>query len=101
VLLPESIAAVSAARINRMQTSFNLAYDSARASIGLTIPTIAVLSFWLPNSLVLGLEPVQLVLFTLSVVIALLTVAPGRAKTLQSWVHLSILTAFVFLSVRP
>jgi Ca2+:H+ antiporter len=101
VLLPESIAAVTAARVNRMQTSLNLAYGSAMASIGLTIPTIAVLSFWLPYPLVLGLEPVQLVLFSLTVVIALLTVAPGRAKTLQGWVQLSILAAFIFLSIRP
>jgi Ca2+:H+ antiporter len=101
VLLPESIAAVSAARHNRMQTSLNLAYGSAMASIGLTIPTIAVLSFWLPDKLALGLEPVHMVLFALSVVIALLTVIPGRAKTLQGWVHLSLLAAFLFLSVRP
>jgi Ca2+:H+ antiporter len=101
VLLPESIAAVRAARFNRMQTSLNLAYGSAMASIGLTIPTIAVVSFWLPVKLALGLEPVHMVLLALSVVIAMLTVIPGRAKTLQGWVHLGILAAFLFLSIRP
>lgn len=101
VLLPESIAAVGAARINRMQTSLNLAYGSAIASIGLTIPTIAVVSFWLPVKLSLGLEPVHMVLLALSVVVAMLTVIPGRAKSLQGWVHLGILTAFLFLSIRP
>ena len=44
VLLPESIAAVKAASRNRLQTSLNLAYGSAMASIGLTIPTIAIAS---------------------------------------------------------
>lgn len=42
VLAPESLAAVRNARLNRVQVSLNLAYGSAMASIGLTIPTIAV-----------------------------------------------------------
>jgi Ca2+:H+ antiporter len=37
VLLPETLAAVRAARQGRMQISLNLAYGSAMASIGLTI----------------------------------------------------------------
>ena len=41
VLLPETVAAVRAARANRLQTSLNLAYGSALASIGLTIPAVA------------------------------------------------------------
>src|SRR5262245_50488787 len=44
ILLPETIAAVRAARQSRMQISLNLAFGSAMASIGLTIPTIAVAS---------------------------------------------------------
>jgi Ca2+:H+ antiporter len=101
VLLPESIAAVKAARSDRMQISLNLAYGSAMASIGLTIPTIAVASFWLPYGLELGLNSVQITLFVLSALVAVLTVMPGRAKTLQGWVHLAILAAFLFLSIRP
>ena len=42
VLLPETLAAVRAARRDRVQTSLNLALGSAMASIGLTIPAIAV-----------------------------------------------------------
>lgn len=101
VLLPESIAAVKAASRNRLQTSLNLAYGSAMASIGLTIPTIAVASIWIPGPLALGLEPVHMVLLILSAVIAILTVTPGRAKTLQGWVHLVLLAAFLFLSITP
>jgi Ca2+:H+ antiporter len=44
VLLPESLAAFRAARANRLQTSLNLALGSALASIGLTIPAVAVVS---------------------------------------------------------
>ena len=101
VLLPESIAAIKAAKADRMQISMNLAYGSAMASIGLTIPTIAVASAWLPYGLELGLAPIQIVLLVLSGAVAMLTVVPGRAKTLQGWLHLSILAAFIFLSVSP
>ncbi|WP_197364156.1 calcium:proton antiporter, partial [Streptomyces clavuligerus] len=54
VLLPETLAAARAARRNRLQTSLNLAYGSAIASIGLTIPSIALASIWLSGPLVLG-----------------------------------------------
>ena len=41
ILLPETLAAMRAAQRDRMQISLNLAFGSAIASIGLTIPTIA------------------------------------------------------------
>ena len=101
VLLPESIAAARAAARNRVQTSLNLAYGSAMASIGLTIPVIAVASIWLDGPLVLGLEPMQMVLLVVSVITAVLTVVPGRAKSLHGLVHLVLFAAFVFLSIKP
>jgi Ca2+:H+ antiporter len=101
VLLPEGIAASRAALRNRVQTSLNLAFGSAMASIGLTIPAIAIASIWLPGPLVLGLGPVQLVIFILTVAVATLTVVPGRATRLQGIVHLVIFGSFVFLAIKP
>ena len=101
VLLPETLAAVRAAARDRVQISLNLAYGSAMASIGLTIPAIAVASIWLSGPLELGLGPTQLVLLALTVVVSILTVVPGRATPLQGGVHLSILAAFIFLAVSP
>ena len=101
VLLPETLAAARAARGNRIQTSLNLALGSAMASIGLTIPAIAVASIWLDGPLLLGLGPVQMVLLALTVVVSVLTVVPGRATRLQGGVHLVLLAAFVFLAVNP
>ena len=73
VLLPETIAAARAAFRDRIQTSFNLAYGSSIASIGLTIPVIAVASIWLDGSLVLGLDSAQIVLLALTAVVSVLT----------------------------
>ena len=101
VLAPETIAAVRAAARNRVQVSLNLALGSAMASIGLTIPAIAVASIWLDGPLELGLNQLQTVLLLLTAAVAILTVVPGRTKTLQGGVHLVLLAAFLFLTVAP
>jgi Ca2+:H+ antiporter len=101
VLLPETVAAVRAALRNRLQTSVNLALGSALASIGLTIPAIAVASVWLSGPLALGLGGKEMVLFALTVVTSMLTLATGRAMLLQGAVHLMVFSAFLFLAVSP
>ncbi|MGI5484439.1 calcium:proton antiporter [Streptomyces lavendofoliae] len=101
VLLPETLAAARAARRDRVQTSLNLAYGSAIASIGLTVPAIALASVWLSGPLVLGLGPLHLALLTLTAAVSALTVVPGRATLLQGGVHLVLFAAFVFLSFSP
>jgi len=101
VLAPETLAAAGNASRNRVQTSLNLGLGSAMASIGLTIPAIAVASIWLDGPLLLGLGATQMVLLGLTVVVGVLTVVPGRATRLQGAVHLVLLAAFLFLAVNP
>lgn len=101
VLAPETLAAVRAAQRERVQISLNLGYGSAMASIGLTIPALAVASIWLKGRLVLGLGPTQLVLLTLTVLVSTLTVVPGRATRLQGGIHIVLLAAFLFLAIKP
>jgi len=101
VLLPESLAAVRAARDNRLQTSLNLALGSALASIGLTIPAVAAVSITLGTPLTLGLDPKETVLLALTVLVGVVTLGTGRTTVLQGMVHLVILAVFLFLSVVP
>jgi Ca2+:H+ antiporter len=101
VLLPETLAAVRAARRHRLQISLNLAFGSAMASIGLTIPAIAVASIWLPEPLHLGLDATHIVLLALTCIVTVLTVVTGRATLLQAGVHLALLAAYLFLSFSP
>jgi Ca2+:H+ antiporter len=101
VLLPETVAAARAARRERVQTSLNLALGSAMASIGLTIPAIAVASIWLDGPLELGLGATQTVLLAITVVVGVLTVVPGRATLQQGGVHLALFGAFLFLAASP
>jgi Ca2+:H+ antiporter len=101
VLLPEGIAALGAARANRLQTSLNLALGSALASIGMTIPAVAVVSVLLDQKLVMGLPEEEMVLLILTLFISTLTLATGRTTVLQGAIHVVIFSMFVLLSIRP
>lgn len=101
ILLPESVAALRAAHRGEMQTSLNLSLGSALASIGLTIPAIAVASIWLDGPIVLGLGGKEIVLLALTAVISSLTFGSGQATLLQGAQHLAVFSAFVFLAVFP
>ena len=101
VLLPESGAAIVAARANRIQTSLNLALGSAIASIGLTIPVVGAVSLYLGQELILGLGNQEMVLLALTLIASTLTLSTGRATILQGAVHLVIFGVFLLLSAVP
>lgn len=101
VLMPEGIASLRAARANRLQTSLNLALDSALASLCLTIPIVALVSLALSQTLVLGLDGELTVLLVLTLFMSSITLATGRTTVLQGGVHLVIFAAFLTLAAVP
>jgi Ca2+:H+ antiporter len=101
VLAPEGVSAIKAAYAGRTQKSLNLAYGSAMASIGLTIPVIAVLSLVFGFNVVLGLGGKEIVLLAITLIVSTLTIVPGRATVLQGGVHLALFGAFLVLAVSP
>jgi Ca2+:H+ antiporter len=101
VLLPESLAALRAARVNRLQTSLNLALGSALASIGLTIPAVAVVSIVLHQPLALGLSEKDQYLLLLTLLVSVITLGTGRTTVLQGVVHLVIFAVFLFFALVP
>ena len=101
VLLPETVAAVRAARNDRMQTSFNLALGSALATIGLTIPVVAAISIFIGLPLALGLPAKEITLLALTLLLTSMTLASGRATVLQGAVHLVVFAVFLFLAMVP
>jgi Ca2+:H+ antiporter len=101
VLLPETTAATRAAWDNRLQTSLNLVFGSALASIGLTIPAISYAAYRWESPLSLGLESKNVVLLALSFVVASNTLVSGRTHVMHGTVHLVIFAAFLFLAVVP
>jgi Ca2+:H+ antiporter len=101
VLLPETIAAARSVKRGDVQKSFNLAYGSAMASIGLTIPVIAIVSLVRHGSLTLGLAPSDIGLLAISVAVGILTVAPGKATLLQGGLHLALFAGCIVLAANP
>jgi Ca2+:H+ antiporter len=101
VLLPEGLAAVRAAQLNRLQTSLNLALGSALATIGLTIPAVAVVSIVIGQPLELGLDGKDQALLALTLLIGVITLGTGRTTVLQGIVHLVIFAVFLFFAVVP
>ena len=101
ILLPESVAAVAAARKNDLQKSINLALGSSLATIGLTIPAVAVAAWALDKQLVLGLDAQGMVLLGLTFVLSMLTFGTGRTNILFGLVHVVVFAVFVFLVFVP
>jgi Ca2+:H+ antiporter len=101
ILLPESVSAVSAARKNDLQKSINLALGSSLATIGLTIPAVAVAAYALNMQLVLGIPLQEVVLLALTLVLGMLTLGTGRTNILFGLVHLVVFAVFLFLVFVP
>jgi Ca2+:H+ antiporter len=101
VLLPEGVSAIRAALNNRLQTSMNLAFGSALASIGLTIPVVVAVTIALDLPLVLGLQAKDMILLVLSLVVCAIGLGNGRTNMMQGAVQVVIFTAFLFLSLVP
>lgn len=101
ILLPEAIAAIIAARKNRLQTSINLSLGSALASIGLTIPAVAIVCLLMGMPVILGLDIKSIVLLGLSVFIVILSLSSGKSNIVYGVVLLVNLFAFIFLMIYP
>src|SRR5690349_16825552 len=101
ILLPESVAAIGAARRNDLQKSINLALGSSLATIGLTVPAVAVVAYTLDKELVLGLNAQDMVLLLLTFVISMLTFGTGRTNILFGLVHMLVFAVFLFMVFVP
>jgi Ca2+:H+ antiporter len=101
VLLPEVGIAVRAARQNDLQRSINAALGSTLATIGLTIPAVAMVTLVLDQQLVLGLDAEHTVLLVLTFAISFLSFGTGRTNILMGFVHLVMFAMFLFLTLVP
>jgi len=101
ILLPEGLAAFRAARKNRLQTSLNLALGSALASIGLTIPAVAIVSVFTGFSVTLGIDTKSTLLLILALFTNMLSFGTGRTTILQGVVLLVIFAVYLFTTVVP
>jgi Ca2+:H+ antiporter len=101
ILLPEGVTAIAAARNNDLQKSINLALGSSLATIGLTVPAVAVAAYALDKQLVLGLSEQNMVELFLTFVLSMLTFGTGRTNILFGLLHMVVFAIFVFLVFVP
>ncbi len=101
VLMPEGFASLRAAFNNRLQTSLNLALGSALATIGLTIPVVALVALTANLTLTLGLDSKSIVLLVLSLFITALSTITGRVTIMQGAVHCVLFLTYLFMTIVP
>lgn len=101
ILLPEGLAAYRAARRNKLQTSLNLALGSALASIGLTIPAVAIVAMSTGLTITLGIDMKSTVLLILALFTVTLSFGTGRTTIMQGVVLLVLFAVYLFTTIVP
>jgi Ca2+:H+ antiporter len=97
ILSPESLSATRAALANDLQRSINILLGSVLASIGLTIPAVLTIGMITGKTVMLGLQPPDMVLLVLTLAVCGLTFTSNRTNVLMGAVHLLLFLAYVML----
>lgn len=101
ILLPEGLAAYKSAKQDRLQTSLNLAIGSALASIGLTIPAVAIVSYFTGLTVALGIDAKSTLLLVLSLATVYISISSGRTNIQQGIVLLVLFATYLFTTIAP
>ena len=97
VLSPEAMGAAKAAIANKLQRTVNIALGSALATIGMTIPAVLAVSLFTGRAIELGLDPVDIVLLILTLLVWAVNFGAGRANILQGALHLILFISYIIL----
>lgn len=101
VLLPESLNSIRAARRNALQTSLNGALGSVVATIGLTVPAVALMSLATDREIMFGLNERDSAMLLLTLMLSVVSFGAGRTNVLTGLVHLVVFATYVFLLFVP
>ncbi|MEQ8332613.1 sodium-potassium/proton antiporter ChaA [Nisaea sp.] len=101
VLMPEGLAALRAARANRLQRSVNLLLGAALSTIGLTVPAALAISLVIAQPITLGLDDTSMVMLFLTLLMSSMTFGGIRTSVLQGAVHLVLFFAYLMLIFSP
>lgn len=101
VLAPESLAAIRAAQRDDLQTSVNMAFGSALAAVGLTIPAVAAVSLLFGLPLARGVDAKTITLLALALSVTAVGMSRGRITVLHGMVHLVIFATYLFTTIVP
>ncbi|MDG2422840.1 MAG: hypothetical protein P8M22_02545 [Phycisphaerales bacterium] len=97
VLSPEGLAALAAARANKIQRVMNISLGSGLATIGLTIPAVLAIGLITGEPIQLGLDLVDTILLCLTLALCVINFQGGRTNMMQGFVHLLVFAAWIVL----
>ena len=97
VLAPESLGAVRAALTNDLQRAVNILLGSVLATIGLTIPAVLAFGLLSHKPIILGLDPIDMTMLSLTLVLSTITFSSSRTNVLLGAVHLLLFFAYLML----
>lgn len=101
VLLPESLNSIRAAHRNALQSSLNGALGSVVATIGLTVPTVALFSLATGSDIVLGLGNRDAVMLAMTLLLSVVSFGAGRTNAFTGLVHLVVFATYAFFLFFP
>ena len=97
VLAPEGVAAIRSALGNRLQRTVNIALGSALSTIGMTVPAVLAIGMVTGKTVELGLEPANLYLLLLTLLVSVVNFTAARTNVLHGIVHLVLFFTYVVL----
>ena len=101
VLAPEGITALRAVSANRLQRCINLCLGAAASTIGLTVPAIVAVGLITGQTIVLGLDPAEMVLLVTTLILGTLTFSGARTTILEGAMHLVMFFVYLTLIFSP
>ena len=96
ILAPEALNAIQAASQGEVQRSINTLYGSVVATVSLTVPAVLVLGEITGTEVILGLEPFEMVLLALTLI---LSYPHARLTGIEGMMKLVIFLFWILLQV--
>ena len=96
ILAPEALNAIQAASAGEVQRSINTLYGSVVATVSLTVPAVLVLGGITGTNVILGLEPFEMVLLALTLI---LSYPHARLTGIEGLMKLVIFLFWILLQV--
>jgi len=97
IFAPEGLGAIRAVLANDLQRAINMYFGSVLATISLTVPAVVVISVLTNNTIVLGLEMVDMMLLVGIFMLCQATFASGRTNQVDGVAHLVIFGAYLMM----
>ena len=96
---PELMAALNAARSDRMQTTVNIALGASLATVLLTLPVIEGIALFTGARIDMALTPIQAGMLLVTFLVTMNNLHDGESNAIEGMTHFALFAAFVMLTL--